>query len=300
MLFSEVSKAFIHAYEGRDPTLAGRMDWWTSHLGTTEFSAVTSEQVESALDALAQRGAMRNVRGRGLQPTGRPIAPATLNRYRAALGSLFKWAKARRLTPRGWVSPLRDVPTQREGEGALVYLTAEQMEKVLAAARLMVWKKLPALLLLAFTTGLRRGSIEALRWRDVDLSRRRITIARTKNGRPHVAHLTERVAQEMERMPGPRDADLLVFGSTKGDDRPHNFNHSWTRVQEIAGLPRVKFHALRHSCASHAAAHGASQVMLMDLLGHRSLRMVQRYAHLGIDDRAAFVDKVFASTASGG
>jgi integrase len=55
----------------------------------------------------------------------------------------------------------------------------------------------------------------------------------------------------------------------------------------------MPFHALRHSCASHLAAKGASSVLLADTLGHRSLRMVARYAHLSIDARAKAIEEAF-------
>jgi integrase len=173
------------------------------------------------------------------------------------------------------------------------YLTADQVDKLVACARMARWRALPVLLLMAFTTGLRRGSLLGLRWRDIDLKARRATVQRTKNGKPIVAHLTERVVEELRTI-GPKEPDTLVFGCASGKDRPHNFNAAFRRALEAAGLPRIRFHDLRHSCASHLAAKGASGPLLADVLGHTTLRMVSRYAHLNIAARAAAIDSAFS------
>ncbi len=117
---------------------------------------------------LAQRGALRYVRGQGSIPANRPLSPATLNRHLVALGSVITYAR-RRLLPRAHVSPTKGVDKHRESEGRLLYLTEVQVERVIACAAAARWRKLPALIRMAFTTGLGRGALRELRWRDVDL-----------------------------------------------------------------------------------------------------------------------------------
>lgn len=294
MLLSALFTPFKTSYTGRDPYVIPRLEWWMTHLGAVEVASITTDQCDAVLVALAQRGAMRNIRGKGAVATGKPLNPATLNRYRAALASLFKWGKRVKLLPRSFASPLRDLPPEQENEGSTVYLTEEQVGMLMAAARVMRWRKMPALLLLAFHSGLRAGAIESIRWGDVDLKRRRINVPRTKNGDPYTVHLTEACVAELAAIPGDHDRDRLVFESAKGNNLPHDYRHTWNRLFEVTGIPYVKFHAMRHSCASHAAMHGATEVMLMNLLGHKSLAMVKRYSHLNIDARASFVDRVFA------
>jgi integrase len=292
---THVIDAFVANYQGRDEALPARLDFWRAELGEHELVEVTAEIVEAAMDRLAARGQLR----RGRCPvaddrrTGKPLSPSTLNRYRAALGSLVKFARQRRLVPRAWTSPLVGVDQLPENSGRMEYLTADQVDKLVACARIARWRALPVLLLMAFTTGLRRGSLLGLRWRDIDLMARRATVQRTKNGKPIVAHLTERVVEELRTI-GPKEPDTLVFGCASGKDRPHNFNAAFRRALEAAGLPRIRFHDLRHSCASHLAAKGASGPLLADVLGHTTLRMVSRYAHLNIAARAAAIDSAFS------
>jgi integrase len=144
----------------------------------------------------------------------------------------------------------------------------------------------------AFTTGLRLGALKAMRWRDVDLAAGRAIVERTKNGRPHVAHLTSQTVAALRAMPGHRLPHGLVF-SGPDEQRAHDFRKAWEVACREAGVDRVPFHALRHSCASHLASRGASSVLLADTLGHRSLRMVTRYAHLSIDARAKAIEEAF-------
>ena len=173
-----------------------------------------------------------------------------------------------------------------------MFLTEEQVEKLIACAALARWRKLPALIRMAFTTGLRLGALQGLRWRDVDLAAGRAVIERTKNGRPHVAHLTPATIAALRAMPGHRLPDGLVF-SGQDEQRAHSFRKAWEVACRDAGLDHVPFHTMRHSCASHLAAKGASSVLLADTLGHRSLRMVSRYAHLTIDARARAIEEAF-------
>ncbi len=293
MKLTHVIDAFVAGYQGRDEALPARLDFWRADLGDHEMTALTAEIVESAMDRLADRGQlMRGHSELADRRVGRPLSPSTLNRYRAALGSVIKFSRNRRLVPRAWQSPLVGVEPMPENPARMVYLSAEQIDKLIACARLARWKPLPALLCMAFTTGLRRGSMMEMRWRDVDLKERRATVQRTKSSKPIVAHLTDRMVVELQRI-GPKEPGTLVFGSSSGKDRPHSFDGCFKRALADAGLPVIRFHDLRHSCASHLAAKGASAPLLADVLGHTTLRMVSRYAHLNIVARAAVIDSAF-------
>ncbi|MEP7248027.1 MAG: site-specific integrase, partial [Gammaproteobacteria bacterium] len=114
-----------------------------------------------------------------------------------------------------------------------------------------------------------------------------------KNGRPHVAYLTPSTVAAIKAMPGHRLPEGLLF-SGKDVHRPHHFRKAWEIACGEAGVGHVPFHVLRHSCASHLAARGASSVLLADTLGHRSLRMVARYAHLSIEARARTIEEAFS------
>lgn len=284
--------AFLASREFDAATIS-RLDFWADQLGPVELLDITPELVDAALERLAARGRLHPLRGQPTRPAGSPLKGSTLNRYITQLGSIFRYARRLRLLPRGHVPPTRGVEKAPESNDAERYLRREEVERLLAVARLVDqrWGKLPALILVAFHTGLRVGNLQALRWADVDLARRTLSVARTKNGSPLVAALTERAAAELARLPGGRDPDALVFAGPHG--RPFHFRRLWSQTCREAGLPGRNFHQLRHGCGSELARQGVGQAQIMAVLGHRTLTASARYMHQSVDDKRQVVDRVF-------
>ncbi len=290
-------KATIDAYCASTPTLDrasfSRLDYWLEALGTLELVEITPEHVDEALVRLAERGRLSPRRGKAADAPGVPLKGATLNRYLAALGTLFKYARRLRLIPRGHVSPTRGIERAPEPTDPDRYLRPEEVERLLAVARVVDrrWGKLSALIVLAFHTGLRVGNLTALRWADVDLEARTAAVPRTKNGEPIVAALTGACVAALKALPD-KHPDARVFCG-----RSPNRAHSWRRLWELtcreAGLPGRNFHQLRHGCGSALASAGVAQAQIMSVLGHKTLSASARYLHSNVSDRRAVVDRVF-------
>ena len=140
--------------------------------------------------------------------------PASLNRLKSSLSALFAWAKdrRRRLLPTTWPNPCRDIPAERENNARVRFLSADERDRLLKAARVSASPKLYLLIVLAITTGVRRGDLVALRWRDVDLEAATAHVAHGKNGEPRVLPLTDPVLAELRRHGAPH-RDALVFSS---------------------------------------------------------------------------------------
>lgn len=292
MKTSEAIAAFLSNPQGLDSSLRQRLAWWSDEIGHHDLTSLDTDALEDAITRLMQRGKLRYVRNKGLVATGEPLSGATINRHRNSFGTFLKWCRKKRLVPRGWVSPLKEVEWHDEGEHNFRFLTAEEVKNVIAAARVARYKRLPLAIMLAFTTGVRKGNLAALRWRDIDIEQRRISFARTKNGKPFTAVFPAYVGDEMKRI-RDRHPDALVFCKPGKEQEPHDWRKGWEAALKTAGLPYINWHGLRHSCASHAATKGASVVRLADMLNHKTMRMVQRYAHLTVDERQRFVDEVF-------
>lgn len=291
MLLSEMIDGFIGSYQGRDPSLFGRLKFWKTELGQHELTAIDADQVDAVLTALVARGCTHNRRGMGTQRTNKELSPASINRYRAALASVYKFAKRKRLIKLAHRSPLADIPTETESAGKLDYLTADQIEQLLVQCRLARWKKLYPLVLMAFQTGLRKGSLMELKWSDVSFIDHTAIVQRTKNGSSHVATLSPRLIEELRKFKG--DPDELVFSSSKGNNKPHNFRVCYMNALRDAKLPPMSFHALRHSCATHLAKSGAQLLEIADVMAHKSISMTKRYSHLCVQDRARVTAKYF-------
>ena len=107
-----------------------------------------------------------------------PLKGRTVNRYLNDLGGLYRFARRLRIMPRTHLSPLAGIERAPEPADPERYLRPEEVERLVAMARVVDrrWRRLPVLIRLAFTTGLRRGNLMALRWRDVDLDARTVSV----------------------------------------------------------------------------------------------------------------------------
>jgi integrase len=171
-------------------------------------------------------------------------------------------------------------------------LEVDEVGALLKSAVRSVWPKMRLLILMAIVTGLRRGNLMALRYRDVDDDGNTASVGRTKNGLPFTAVMTtELVAEYRLFYSGASPDDLIFEGSKKG--RPYVFDKEYRVVCNRAGLSHINFHTLRHTCASIAARSGASTIEIMDLLNHRTPTMAARYSHLSVEHRKRRAPEIF-------
>jgi len=284
----EVIDGYMAAYTGLDHSRTHRLAFWSEALGELRIGELDSDHVADALELLAQQPAQRWVAKRG-EP--RAKSPSTLNRYRQALAAVLTWARHRRLTPKGWQHPVRELQGYTEGVARTRFLSADERERLLKVCRLSAWPKLHLLVLLAITTGARRGELLALRYRDLDLERATAHVRTSKNGEQRVLPLTDAVIAEIRRH-GLGSDEALLFASRWRPSQPHSVHAVWDSALRTARIDNFKFHDLRHSCASYLAQSGASLLEIADVLGHKSLRMTQRYSHLTIDTKRRLVHRV--------
>jgi integrase len=167
--------------------------------------------------------------------------------------------------------------------------------------------RLECLYTLALTTGLRKGELLALKWQDVDLERAELHIkygldrlegklqlveVKTKRSRRVVSMPPMAVAALRLLRPRQLEDRLLagqrwhetgfVFTTTIGTPiEPRNVSRSFYCVLERAGLPRIRFHDLRHSFATMLLIQGASPRVVMEMLGHSQISLTMNtYSHV--------------------
>lgn len=143
-----------------------------------------------------------------------------------------------------------------------------------------------AMIVTASHTGLRFGELAGLEWEDVDFARRQLRIVRNlvrghlgtpKNGRTRYVPLTTEVAQELHVLPRTGRAVFLFRGHRMSDVTAT----SWLRrACDAAGIERIGWHVLRHSYASELTSRGVPLAVTRELLGHQTIEMTLRYAHL--------------------
>lgn len=276
----------------RPSDVPGRLAFWLNELGDIPITSISAEAVDAAIVRLAERGRVQPRRCSEPTVTGKPLAGATLTRYVSQLAGLFKYARKQRLVSRTWVPPTRNMDLPGPAPIKTSYFSASDIERLVKVARLLDirWKRMPALIQVAFCTGLRAGSLRELRWSHIDLEAGLISVERTKNGQPIVSVLSSAAKAELASLPGQR-AGELVFGNKSG--QPYHWRKLWIRITEHAGFEGYNFHLLRHSCGSALASAGVGQAAIMEAMGHRTLHASRRYLHLNVAARAEIVNRVF-------
>jgi integrase len=294
--FADLVDDYFSQYAGRDTSRTHRLAWWVAKFGARPATSITDDDIFIAMEELAaqppRRYAGRDIDGRKIyRARGGKRSPATLNRYLVALAALFSWAIKRRRVAKGLENPCRHIEKNAESNGVVRFLSDDERARLLAACRESKWKRLYLLVLLAITTGARRGELLGLRWRDVDIERARASISTTKNGESKVLPLVPAVLAELQPIQGAPSA--LVFCSRVKPTVHYSFESVWQTALKAAKIHKFRFHDLRHTCASYLAQNGASLLEIADVMGHRQLAMTKRYAHLTVASKATLVNRVF-------
>lgn len=287
---------YMAEYAGRDRTRGYQLAAWDSLLGDAWLDSLHEDDVFAALERIRTEPALVYV---GKDSDGAPVHRAkrtrrsgpTVNRYRSAFMAVCSWALKQRLVPRTWQNPCHGVEPQPEKGGIVRFLSDAERASLLAACRESSWPRLYLIVLMAITTGARRGELLSLTWGDVNLERRIAHVHATKNGHPRALPLVDQVVTELRRFASERPQALLFAGKSR-TGRPRHFETSWRHALARAGIERFRFHDLRHTCASYLAQNGASLLEIADVMGHRQLAMVKRYAHLTTDTKAKLVNRV--------
>lgn len=260
-----------------------QLQWWREQLGVYALADLTPPLLAEYRDKLAA----------GF-PGTEPRGPATVVRYLAALSHCLSVA----VKEYQWLddSPLRKVSKPKEPRGRVRFLSNEERAALLSACEASPNPYLFPVVVLALSTGMRAGEIMALEWRDVDLARGWLTLRETKNGTmrgvPLVGKALELV-KEHARTRRRLDTPLLWPGVHP--NKPMDLRQPWEKALKQAGIEDFRFHDLRHSAASYLAMNGASLNEIAAVLGHKTLSMVQRYAHLSESHKAGVVERMNAA-----
>ncbi|MGH8202442.1 MAG: tyrosine-type recombinase/integrase, partial [Steroidobacteraceae bacterium] len=219
----------------------------------------------------------------------------TVNRYIACLSHALSFAvKERRLLDR---NPVSDISRKKEPRGRTRFLTDEERAALLDACAKSGWHPLHTLVLLAITTGARKGELIRLKWSDIDLKKGRALVRETKNDEQRTLPLAGKALDALRGLKLQNSArSEHVFPQPSGLPGPYeHFAAHWYAALKAACINDFHFHDLRHTTASMLAAQGASLLEIADVLGHKTLAMVKRYSHLVVDHKAKVIEKMIAA-----
>ena len=281
--------------------------WWSERFVGKTLAEITPDVIAEARDELAAEKFTRGKphtdkkTGEVRQPAEYTRSAATVNKYLRTLSRVFNLAK------REWKligsNPVADISKKKEARGRTRFLSDDERDRLLKACGESSWPALRVLVLLALTTGARRGELIGLKWDDVDLKvgddgkAGRVLVRESKNGEQRTLPLAGKALEALRalKLQGSARSEWVFPQPSGFPGHFEYFDAHWYAAVEAAGLKDFRFHDLRHTTASMLAAQGASLLEIADVLGHRTLSMVKRYSHLVVDHKTKVIEKMVAA-----
>ena len=231
---------------------------------------------------------------------GEPVSNATKRHRYTHLRTFFRW-----VIKRGWAeeNPITNVAKPRKQQRTKAFLQPDDVQKLLAAIDAHrqlrqgepgptphdAWLK--QMIVVAIGTGLRRGELLNLEWRDVDLGGNRLHIRargdfQPKNGQDRAVPLVgdahgvlQSVHEQRDPLPGARVFIDASQSPPKPDRVTRRFKF-YVRKARLQNADDLHFHSLRHTTASWLTMKGVPKKIVADVLGHTTTRMADVYSHL--------------------
>lgn len=267
-----------------------QLAYWKDHIGNVSLMDIDRDTIMDELDRLAKEPARQPKRGKASTDTGRPRSPATVNRYLAALSSAFQSGIKGRMVKE---NPCRGIPRGKETHRFGRSLSDDERKALLAACKDSEWDRLYLLVTMALSTGARVGELFSLSWDDLDLRTSVAKLRDTKNGSPRHLPLISAVLEQIQALPRPIDGAVLLFSAGRDPRTPYDFRKHWNTAKRIAGIDNFRFHDLRHSAASYLTEAGVPLVTVAEILGHKTMSMVQRYSHVATEHKRKVLEDTF-------
>lgn len=210
----------------------------------------------------------------------------TVNKHVFLVNRLFRTARDWGALPEGVHPPpfLRKLPT---GDYRQRFLSQDEIARLLSECDRINHPYLSLFIRFLLLTGARKGEARTSRWRDMSLAEGLWRVPVSKNGRSRrimlsaaaieVLDATRRRSLELQQATGPND---YIFPNPRTGTCYNGFHLAYFKARDAAGLPDVRIHDLRHTFASLLINNGVSLYEVQELLGHSSVAMTQRYAHL--------------------
>lgn len=240
---------FRQDHGGWSPTtwrgLSGVLRNLEAEFGQIPLDQITPRQIQAYLNRRRREG----------------ISAATSNRYLVCLKTMLKTAKV-------WgyleVVPTDDLKVLKEQSRVPSALTEEELAALLEHCP----EPLRTVVAIAADTGMRKSELLRLQWEDVDFDAGTVTVRQSKNRDYRVIPMTARVRELLAGLVRGRQTVLPV----------RDYSRPLAKAAKAAGIQHVHLHMLRHTFATRLRDRGVPLDRVMELMGHRSMAMVLRYA----------------------
>ena len=256
------------------------------YLGEKEIRKVTVDDIQNLYRKLKKEGGAE----------GGPLSGASVRRIHGVLHQALKVAADRHLIVK---NPTDNVTLPKREPSPRTILNDEQLERFMEAIRQD--RRWHDFFYLEITTGLRRGELCGLMWSDFDEKKGTLSIRRTLHGKEgggyYVGDTKTGTGRRIIKLP-PSTVQLLterkraaisqwIFPNPIHPEDPVMPNSGYNRMKKLlaeAGLPRMRFHDLRHTFATHALTSGVDAKTLSGILGHTNASFtLDTYTHVTPD-----------------
>ncbi len=209
------------------------------------------------------------------------VKNVTVNRELACLRHMFNKAIDWGMIE---TNPCKKVKLFKENNQRVRYLDNQEIDRLYINCS----EHLKPIVMTALFTGMRKGEILKLKWEDVDLIRRIIYIVNSKNGEIREIPINDQLLKLLESL---ERKSQFVF--VKEDGKPYiDIDTGFKAALRRAKIDNFRFHDLRHTYVSHLVMSGVDLMTVKELLGHKTIKMTLRYAHLSASHKMKAVQSL--------
>ncbi len=199
------------------------------------------------------------------------VTPATVNRELACLKYMFtkaiEWEYVK-------INPAKTVKLLKEPPGRLRYLKPEEVDALLRACA----SHIRPIVVTALNTGMRKSEILNLKWREVDLGNRKVTVANSKNNEIRVIPINEALYRELSALTRNPECEYVFLG--KNGLPAGDIKKAFMGALKRAKIKDFRFHDIRHTFGSQMVMQGIDTRTVQQVMGHKTIKMTMRYSHL--------------------
>lgn len=273
--FSRLAEEYMSWWSGKDHDRTRLVQWWNDQLGKTILNEITPDLIRAKLKSKRNQ------------------APATYNRYLAVLSSIMDFATRQQeddTVSEQYISenPCKKVRSLTVSNKIVRYLTDQEKARLIRAAQ-EIGGKFYLKVLMALTTGMRKGELDRLCWTDIDFDRGLAILRDTKNGEPRHCPIPTIALNELKKY--REISSNLIFPSTINPGKPMDYRKQWANCLKAANIKDFRWHDLRHDTASTLARDGRTLKEIAEILGHKSLVSTDRYAHLCTEHKSNILNE---------
>jgi len=239
----------------------------------TEITNLTLEQLQSEM-------------------LGQGKTVATVNKVTNVLKHMYTKALEWEMIPEDVLKKIRKAKPLKGENKRLRFLSREEISRLVDACD----PHIRPIVVTALNTGMRKSEILNLRWDQIDFQHGFIYLDKTKNYERREIPLNQTLRETLLALPRRIDSPYVFVNPKTGKPYTKDLKRSFQRACKKAGIRDFHFHDLRHTFASQLVMSGVDITTVSKLLGHKSLKMTLRYAHLSsahLEDAVKKIDTIF-------